>query len=124
MQDVSEPAQVVPETGEKTEIVIEERKNNQQLDTTAVKDQSSVLEPKKVEGKKEDKSKNQHFQNCMTRSKDETSHQYIFSYFKDQKPSLEKDNILFKALFLCLQRMWRFCCYRLDSIRRNKLFKN
>ena len=97
MQDVSEPAQVVPETGEKTEIVNEERKNNQQLDTTAVKDQSSVLEPKKVEGKKEDKSKNQHFQNCLTRSEDETSHQYIFSYFKDQKPSLEKDNILFKA---------------------------
>jgi len=55
VQDVSEPAQVVPETGEKTEIVNEERKNNQQLDTTAVKEQSSVLEPKKVEEKKEDK---------------------------------------------------------------------
>merc|ERR1719411_552440 len=55
VQDVSEPAQVVPETGEKTEIVNEERNNNQQLDTTAVKEQSSVLEPKKVEGKKEDK---------------------------------------------------------------------
>ena len=39
----------------------EQRKNDPQLDTNAVKDQSSMSEPIRVEGKKEDKSMDQHF---------------------------------------------------------------
>ena len=93
VQEVSEPAQVLPESGEKTETVDEERKNDPQLDTNAVKDQSSMSEPIRVEEKKEDKSMDQHF-----------SQQILDMLF--------------------LQRMWRSCCFRPDSIRQSKLFRN